>query len=446
MDSNFDKSKKSLVEDHQPLPPELKWEHMEDGILEKMAKLQMHQAPNDKPDWVRPVGFGALIAVLLLPLLCTRHVNSTIDAISSRTSPEQVVHSKPEGREAAVSNANDNIQATKRMEDTTRYHYAFHPSGGFTSTGSAQASGHMPGQVDHHTLPTEVPGTEMPSTAQSEQQTNTPLQYLPLATPSIILTPAIVIPPVEPVIAVSENSSLVKNDFTPRKRLVLLGGLSAWSPGYGQTKPERHAYEQPLASGYAELSYLHTLKGNYILLAGLQYHQLESRFDWGQTIDDYQITLTDTIIGVATNALTGKPSLAYGDVTLSVKAQQTVRHYNTTRILQLPVAIGKTWGNKSWQADALVGAAAAVWSQSRGLTLYQGELLSYEGAQTGLINTQWNINGLLKGRLTWLLSDQIGVTAGAQFQKSLTNWSAENGVKMHPNVLSFELGMSCYLK
>lgn len=181
-------------------------------------------------------------------------------------------------------------------------------------------------------------------------------------------------------------------------------------------------------------------------MAGLQYHQLESRFDWSQTINDYKLTLTDTIIGVTTNALTGKPTLAYGDVTLSVKAKQTVLHYNTTRILQVPVAVGKTWGNRSWQADVLVGGAAAVWTQSEGLTLYQGALLSYSGSKTALINTQWNINGLLKGRLTYLLSDQIGVTAGAQFQKSLTNWSAENGVRMHPNVLSFELGLSCYLK
>ncbi|MDX2136270.1 MAG: hypothetical protein SFV52_15915 [Saprospiraceae bacterium] len=429
------------------MPPELNWEHMEDGILQKMAKLQMQQEEQrDRTNWARLLGAGALIAVLLLPLLCTWHVNISTDAASSLPGPVQVEYAKPEGREAVVLNSSDNVQPATRTEHTSRNHYAAHPAGGRTSSEGEQISAEIPKLVDHHIPPMEEPNRGIPATDQSAKQIYTPLPLLPLTNPSVILTSAIVIPTVESVIAIPENITTRKNDFTPRKRLVLLGGLSAWSPGYGQDKPERHPYEKTLASGYAELSYIHPLNGGYLLMAGLQYHQLESRFDWSQTIDDYKLTLTDTIIGVTTNALTGKPTVVYGDVTLSVKAQQTVRHYNTTRILQVPVAIGKTWRNKSWQADVLVGGAAAVWTQNNGLTRYQGALLSYSGSKTALINTQWNINGLLKGRLTRLLSDRIGVTAGAQFQKSLTNWSAENGVRMHPNVLSFELGLSCYLK
>ncbi len=242
--------------------------------------------------------------------------------------------------------------------------------------------------------------------------------------------------------AVSADGAAPKQAAASSDRITLLSGLTWWGTGYGATKPERHPYERTITSYHVQLNYLHTLKRDYTLLVGLQYQQLESRLDWSSSLDNYTIILTDTIVQVQSNLLTKKQLEVRGDVEVNAPAMRTVRHYNQTRIYQIPFALGKTWSFKQWQADVLFGGSLNILSQNKGRTLYLGEIQDYDGASTDFLNPQWNIHVLFMGRLSYRINDHFGITTGIQLQRSLTNWSTESSIKMYPNVLSWELGMS----
>jgi hypothetical protein len=212
--------------------------------------------------------------------------------------------------------------------------------------------------------------------------------------------------------------------------------------GYGAERPQRAAYESPLPSWQAGITYLHPLSDRYTVLAGLQWQRLESRFDWSAPVTDYQITLRDTILLVETNSLTGRESKVRGDVTVNVPANRVVRHHNQTQLLQIPVAVGKTWQYRNWQADLLVGGALAVYTQHRGRTLYREELRNYAGPSTDFLRNQWQFSALLAGRLAYRLNEQLSITAGVQWQRSLSNWSTESSISMHPRVISGALGIT----
>jgi hypothetical protein len=180
-------------------------------------------------------------------------------------------------------------------------------------------------------------------------------------------------------------------------------------------------------------------------LVGVQYLQLEHQFDWTGTINDYKITLADTIVELQVSSLTGQQTPVYGDVELEVEATRTIQHHNRIQLIQLPVAIGKTWTFRKWQADLLIGGSVNILTQNKGRTFYRGELQSYDGPGTAFLENQWKINGQFMGRFAYKLNQNLGLVAGVQFQKSLTNWSKEPALKMNPHVFSLEVGVNYYL-
>ncbi|MCI5080649.1 MAG: hypothetical protein MRY78_03100, partial [Saprospiraceae bacterium] len=236
-----------------------------------------------------------------------------------------------------------------------------------------------------------------------------------------------------------------KASTSSTNRIALMSGVTQWTMGYGSEKPERASHEQNIISFQAQLNYIHRLKKDYTLMIGLQFQQLETRFDWSTALDDYTVILKDTIIQVRTNLLTGQQTEVRGDIEVNVPAVRTVRHYNRVQLYQIPIAVGKTWKIRNWQADLMAGTAVNILSENQGRTLYQGELQYYQGTSTRFIENQWAIHGLLMGRVTYQVNDYFGLSAGFQFQKSITNWSAEPDIRMHPNFFSGELGISFML-
>lgn len=226
------------------------------------------------------------------------------------------------------------------------------------------------------------------------------------------------------------------------RRWAILTGVADWEMGYGTELPESASYESPLLSWQSGISYLHPLPRQYTLLSGLQWQRLESRLDWSTAVDDYQVTLRDTILRVETNALTGKESKVRGDVTLTVPANRVVRHHNQIQLLQIPLAVGKTWLYRNWQADLLIGGAFTVYTYHKVRTLYREELLDYAGPKTDLIDNRWKFQALLAGRLTYRINRHFGITTGIQWQRSLGNWSTEAAIVQRPRIVNVQLGFT----
>ncbi|MCB0584506.1 MAG: hypothetical protein KDD06_04160 [Phaeodactylibacter sp.] len=496
MDSKYDKLKRLMSEDKPPVPPELEWEQMQDGILKKMEELQSPSKPARLQFWSKRNFFIASLSIVILFLLviCSRGVIRTHKsgpAISqgqsalghsewadgpsgaAATMPPQAVTERAGSRDGLCledtgSRLGNGVAANvPALEHPRQMDTGAQPS--IKRDGAAPESrasrGASAGSKAEAIAPNSSSSREgiTPLTPATPLRLTAPLQNKSAVGGSRpgerenhhLLSPIEALSarrlfvenhtasPVLPIF----SQPVPKSDEAPESRakapgrLSLAGGVTWWNMGYGQSKPERYAYERTIISHQAGLHYTHPLKKDLALLLGLQFQQLENRFDWSAAVNDYTITLTDTVVQIQINKLTGEQTVVRGDIELTVPAKRTVRHYNTTQLFQIPLAIGKTWTVRSWQADVFIGSTLNIFSANKGRTLYQGELLDYDEASTGFANNQWKFHGMLMGRLTYMLGNYVGITGGIQFQKSLSNWSTEQNIQMRPHVIIGTIGL-----
>lgn len=486
MDSKNDKIKGLFSKDHASLPPELAWEQMEDGILKKMEELESAKITVAKPSLQEKV--GRIIAWFFLSMYLFQSTPSTTEelyltpsshqkllensatetqSIDLTTQLQQFAPFSPSNQQISKNTPTPPSPNWPHTTDRTDLSTAEQQKALSTLNRKDQEvslSNPPQGQQLAATLKTAASITVEETSNTSTKKLNelaaptTPLfpkesqeqrkSYLalsvPLRSPEAIdfSNPSFVFPTLPALQTIEVGTTESQNNRKIKGRIVVLSGLSTWNMGYGSTEPERQPYEASLRSFSGQFNYIHTLKKNYTLLVGLQHQQLESRFDWSKDLEDYTITLTDTVLQIQTNTLTGQQTITRGDVELNVPATRIVAHYNTSRLYQIPIAAGKTWGFKNWQADVLLGGTINIFTNNKGRTLYQGEIVDYNDASTPFLDNRWTINGLLTGRMTYQISERFGITAGIQFQKSLSNWSGEDNIQMRPAIWTGELGVS----
>ncbi|MEZ4961877.1 MAG: hypothetical protein R2830_18760 [Saprospiraceae bacterium] len=483
MDSNKDKSKMHMPDGQPPLPPELDWERMEAGILKKMDDLESGKAPRRPGNFKKIAAAVVLLAILILLVkYCTQtKVGFALEnAVATQKQPAEApagpeMQHPPIIAETPSSGSDGNPATPPTARDTGRGAGKNGPSSISPSpetadkstrdanatngtnppnrhAGSSEAKVGQPkqalttgaentdaenaGLAPKGTISTSVEQAKPPFEAPVESQSPVSAEALPFRTFFVEGEKArpglLEIPVAEP-----EKSPTRKG----KGRIFLLGGATAWGMGYGSNKPERHDFENATVSFHTGFSYVHTLKNNFTLAIGMQVQQLESRFEWNQDLNDYKVTLMDTVLEVRVNTLTGETEELRGDVELNVPARRMVRHHNTVRLYQIPFAVGKTWASKKWQTDVMLGGAITVFSKNNGRTLHEDELLDYDGTSTSFLSTQGKLHALLAGRLTYAITKNMGITTGIQFQQSLSNWSREQNIRMRPNLLNLELGL-----
>ncbi|MEL6357008.1 MAG: hypothetical protein AAFQ37_08780, partial [Bacteroidota bacterium] len=249
-----------------------------------------------------------------------------------------------------------------------------------------------------------------------------------------LTTPALAVKKVEAIAPATRSIS--------SRQIWLGGGVSWWNIGYGNTKPERAEFEQTILSYQGQFNFVQPLKRGLVLHLGLNYLQLNSRFNWSSEIEDYEVVLEDTIVQIQRNVFTGAQTAVRGSLSLMVLAERRVQHYNSMRLFQIPISIGKSWGNDRWQSSVLVGGIINIPLSITGRTLYQGEVVDYDDASMEIWSNKLGFGATLSGGLNYKLTDRFGVTTMLQFQQSITNWSAEQEVNIRPSVLNWSLGLS----
>lgn len=467
MDAKNDKHKSWQSSEDQPLPPELQWENMEAGILRKMEALQTAPPATTETRsrrrrvMGRPWLFGALALVVLLydghqnagsmvaaapssallaadpitgeaggaPTTSQNPTDAGEIAVSGKenqmtlgTKPERQVDARekptaaPTTHPASPSLSTPNTPLVSSADEALPRAAAPTPA-----TGRLTRPDPAPAAATAASLPAVAPLPAKAKTDAVASQTAPALDDLPPSTGPTPVTPVV--------------------SGTSAPQIWLSGGASWWAAGYGRTRPERAAFERAILSYQGQFSYVRPLKNNLLLLAGLQYQQLESRLNWNTTIDDYEIILEDTVVQIRQNAFTGGQTEVRGDVTLNVPAERRVRHFNTMTLLQLPVGIGKSWSEGRWQTHLLVGAVANLSFTRSGRTIFQDELLDYNGSAPDIWSDQLSFSALLSGGLRYRLTDRLGLITTFQYQYSLTNWSAEAGVSMRPHILNWSVGV-----
>ncbi len=476
---------KNLIQgdDHQPLPPELDWSNMKDGIFDKMQSIEQEQsARSDRQRSWRRIGL-----LLSLFFVLTVGLYSAFDLMISDQNSGAYDTAQVPGTDEHESESSNITKSAPTTQPEDCGEVPVNENGKNTAEDlpltyveSGSGSNQDPQKAEKASMDTDQ------SLAFQQQNENDPLNNLfdldligathseldsaqnassPLAE-TRLSDGLLYIPELQAFLPYSfdqvrletRNHSMLSiqktdggfsPDMQPSKmsdQLILEGGITFWDKGYGNSKPEGAQYEAPIPSFQLQGSYVKGLKGSYFVMAGLQYQQLESKLDYRNTIEDYKITFIDTILQVQNNMLTGEQTIIRGDVEELVKAERRVIHYNKTQLFKASLALGKRWRFNSFQTDVYLGAALNSLVRNQGRMFSENTIIDYEGASNSVFQNQWTADGVFGVRLHYFLTQNIGVTTGFQTQKSLMNWSNQEGINFYPASFGLQLGLSYSLK
>lgn len=449
-----------------PLPPELQWSSMKNGILEKMNSVEQAELTtgNNKASRRRMglflVFFFALAgtgsAGWFFYLLGektdskTSSVNQSIASVPDENPPPATgeelysTHNDSSAETVAEIEFSDNEQAPIRpIQKNTIQGQSVErlaegnnlspivPSDSSTRSSRIRASEVVKSQLTEFTVPT---------IGKTESQTSILAE----------LTPHYSNLSEEITLNHSVTDSLAANNIPlpalqntrPLQQLTIEGGLSFWDEGYGDTNPEREQYEAPIPSFQIQGAYTRGLKGSYFLMVGLQYQQLDSKLEYSNIIEDYPVTLEDTILQVQQNLLTGKETVIRGDAVQTVRAERRVRHYNRTQLLRTSLAFGKAWQFNRFQTDVYLGSTFGAVIGNEGRMFSGDDILDYSGLSTPFYQNRWTVDGLLGARFHYFPFERVGITTGFQAQRSLMNWSSQDEIRFFPTSLGVQLGVS----
>ncbi len=486
MDSKHDNHKKLRPLEDGPLSPELQWENMEAGIFQKMEELQAANTVDDQKRHRRAFLFFLLFLGILIPTLLFINqgpasqksvAEPTQRILPDGTAADTKMSVAEEGSQASAAHTFDE-EATANSTNTQELaplHYEQQNQAVATSSANYfdSESAQSALTVGNNSTPASLMQTSIPASrstaleaslvveeevlpaATNEEQSQgiendllVPVN-LPKTSDVSPLTPSHILYPVVSqasrqaveLPAATLPTPLSDTDKEARlSQLWLTGGASWWDPDYGNTKPERDEFETSILSYQAQLNYVYPLRNDWFVMAGIQYQKLENRFDWNAIEDGVQIVLEDTIIQIQQNAITGAQTEIRGDVTLTVSPEREVRHFNSFTLLQVPVAVGKSWGEKKWKTHLMVGAVANLSFSRMGRTLFANKVVDFDNDRPNIWSDKLGFNAMLGTGLSYQLTDRLGVMTVFQYQRSLGNWSAEEGITMRPHILNWSFG------
>lgn len=455
-------------ENNQPLPPKLDWNNMRDGIYDKIQSIEQAEWANKKPQrGNRKIGlFVTLFFLIVLGLfiIYREAVENDATKVSVAVQPSVAFLENETGeatakketfpaKEIVGESVNDGYSKAEALR--TDKNLGESVSGKVVPAQLLRVQSSLENDFTSNSSEEKGGQDDRTETDQGTSAKGASLKIGRFNLESIVsgipILPAHDFDRIDFV----EKRSLVKADlktaypYPPQKvaskssnQLILEGGLTYWSEGYGSNTPERAAYEKPTTSFHLQFQYQKNLAKSYFVLAGLQYQQLESRLEYANTIQDYLVVLEDTIIQIQNNLLTGEQTIIRGDVEQFVEAERRVIHHNKAKLFKGMLALGKSWRFGDFKTDLYLGGGLNVSVRNQGRTLYQSTIIDYEGPENAVFDNQWTVDGILGIRLHYFLNQRFGLTTGIQAQRSLVNWSNESASNFYPAILNLHLGTS----
>lgn len=476
MDFNFKKFKDFIEKEDHSVSPEYDWENMKDGIFSKMESIREEEKPAGSKR--KRVGLFLLLflGLIIIPYAIydqwlTEKAPEDVNALQQVVADTVPVRSNMPESNAALPQVRESSPSPEGKELNTRREVISAnqekalkqeekplkglPMGVGKPSGTYAPNNELEKDEQYNTAASE-PSERI---AQNAISNLTPLhrKSLPassfkgseikvLAMDSLYEMEGGLMSPLDKDydLAPGNRLAILRRGPLP-DQLIVEGGITFWNRGLGDSPREDVQYEKPINSFQLQGFYVRSLKRNYFIMGGLQYQQLESRFKYNYTIQDYTIVLEDTVVQVQNDVNTGQQNVIYGDVEQTVAAERRIVHYNKIKLLKLTLAAGKSWHFNSFQTDVYLGVAMNSLVQNKGRMLYRDELISYSGASNELYQNQLMVDAILGLRLHYYLNDKLGVTAGFQGQRSAMNWSKREDISLYPAMFSLQFGVSYYL-
>lgn len=428
MASDFDHIKNKISEESNSVPPSLDWDGMKDGIFQKMQNIQEGEMSSDNK-------LKSIVLLLLCLLtICNRSQRTYLSTDYPNTPTNIIVSS-------------EKASSSMTLEKNTKFKTQQSPH---KQTSRQSSNYNLPPAIEQSN---DQPIFITPKTIQNNLQKALPKkkeQLVPISTPAKIISPLpsklfFVENTLEEITIIDKTISPPQKSttVTPLKnRIHLSSGIGFWNNNFGNIIPEYASFEQTILSYYGALHFTSEMKKNYFFSLGIQYQQLESRLDWSTTIEDYEVVLEDTIKTILNNLILGEVQIIRGNVTLNVNAQRNVRHFNKIQLYQIPLAVGKRWRLKNWEAAIQMGATLNIASLYQGRTIQLEQLIEIASNTHPFIESQWKIHASAGGQVSYYLNNHIGVSANIQYHRSLDDWSKSSEFSMFPSILNLGLGMN----
>lgn len=476
MDSKHDNHKKLRPLEDGQIPPELQWENMEAGIFQKMEEIKAESA-NDSGERRRRRGFLFFFLLLgvLTPTALLLNRTSTIEDSTGAIVSAELPSEKADDAQPVVAENSTNMKEVQpqNYEQQTGGNTAEELQVERVNESDADADQRV--ELEASTSDIQLAATSSQETRRQiaegnearsiesgylgaqgrlveqliaeEAVTSSPSPYS-MAPVDKLTDEALIIPLISHSATVGVDLPTIVSSELPSSPSVsripaqfwATAGASWWSPGYGDTKPERAEFEESILSYQGQLNLVQPLKNDFFISAGIQYQRLENRFNWNTLDEDTEIVLEDTIIQIQRNAITGQETLVRGDVTLTIATEREVQHFNSFSLLQLPFAVGKSWGEKKWRTHLMLGGVASLSFSRTGRTLYAGKVADFDNDRPSIWSDKIGFNAMLGAGFSYNFTDRFGLVTMLQYQRSLSNWSLEEGVTMRPHILNWSFG------
>lgn len=471
MDFNDPHIRKLMSQEDQPLPPGLEWDAMESGIKSKMDEIQSEEKDKKRRYFIWFFLFAVLGTSSILMSYSRLMADGKEAAVaieeSNQTSPSDILtgDEKSEYPSSDVTrqlpleteeiitdnkpintNANENTNPNLKLDVSSQELVQDIKNTDKEISGTTEAN--IATVIDSR--PKTIIAIEKEDSNVKpieEQKQNEIKDILPPAQDELITHDYLeAIPSLETDMSNEEipTHSLTSIDVLNHGmngEVRFSTGLLVWNWGYGKNKPERKGYELSDLSYFTQLSYTHRFRKGFNLMVGLQYQQLESQLEWAEKQNNHTVTLENTVLEIRTDALTGQQTFITGDTEVEVEAYRVVRHHNTTRLYQIPLALGKTFEFGKWSTDIYAGGTFNFAAQHQGRTLLNGDVIDINGRSNPILDGRFAVGTMLSGQITYQLNPKLGLGAGIQMQKSITDWSKDDNVNIRPHSIGLELGL-----
>ena len=465
MELNDKKWRDKLNQPSAEVPEQLDWEKMKGGILSKMEDVTTEQTT---PTQSKISTYIFIVAIIVAILLLLRYCGHLPSGLQQNATVEQTAYT-PSDAGLGVQDKGNNLRQNnqvqpqpsvyenKQVEESEKKNSEVVRIGGASISDRSGLQKTVQEAISSSDQTAPLLSERHITHSEEPEIQNTYSENVLVQKASITqkrkgeLNPLPKLPWKEFDFTIHANLSKApiyteKELLSTRHRLGFASGMSIWAPTYSSILPDRAKFETQQISYSVQFHYQYYMKRNFYLITGLNLQQLQSRFDWSSTLENYKVTLSDVVVAEVTDAFTGQTDFVKGNITVEGEAERKVRNYNTTTLLQLPLGVGKEYQLGPLHLGLEIGCSINILGVSRGRTLYQNQVVALNQGGNQLFNSQWGINGFVGARLSYGISDQWSIDFGLSYQKAVNDWSLEENIQMRPQILQGSLGIGYQIR
>jgi hypothetical protein len=152
---------------------------------------------------------------------------------------------------------------------------------------------------------------------------------------------------------------------------------------------------------------------HWSISSGMIYNAMFSVVDY-QGKRPIEFKLTDVVIGLHNNLLSGQQSAVRGDTTIVAENNRSFRHRNEIHHVSIPLFVGWQQTTGRWQYRTSIGGLFSIYSFQKGKTFYNDQVISYNGHRPGYqknigIGISANVGVEYQIYSRWSIGAQVGL-------------------------------------